>query len=990
MCAPTFVAAFLPTPDYGTLIQQRRSGFQNLFNYIIMERLKLLLLWYCGFIAFSASAQIKFTNQVNTLTPGIHRSGVAMAVTDMNGDGLDDIIRMDGGNNLNIQYQTLPNQPFLRFNQPDIPVAEYSQWGICTADFDNNGFGDVLTGGAYDGVKIIHASNDGSNYSLYEMLLPEIFMQGANFADINNDGLLDAFTCHDDGVSAIFGNNGDGTFSYQPMWIDLRTVPSSDNSGNYGSVWSDVNNDGHLDLYIAHCRQGVNDPNAPERINQLFLNNGDGTYTQDVTNASGLRIGAQSWTADFGDIDNDGDFDCFITNHDVSSQILENDGAGHFTDISVSAGIYNQIFGLPIQGVFRDFDNDGFVDILVAGQFVQSLYRNNGNKTFTRESGLFDNQIMESFALGDLNNDGFQDIYAGYAELYTSPSTIPDAIWINNGNNNHFFGLHLQGEQSNRDAVGAKVQLHSALGIQTREVRSGESYGISNSLNIHFGLGQVPVIDSVVIFWPAGGRDVLYQPERDQYLSFTEGGCSLASFYATPGSDTRFCVGDSVTLTAPNDFLYQWNSGETTQMVTVKTSGEYRVTITSPQGCTGISNTINVVVNPVEIPEIKVVGDPVFCEGYSMPLTATATTINGYVWSTGDTTATLEVTAGGVYTVTTRGLCESFTSLPITIEMVENDAPIVTPVTIPAGSTASLQATGTDVTWYDSETGGNTIATGNIFETPTLNSSTTYWATNTTVFPLPTLVLGSLEHEGSQNGSANFIGKLIFDVYEPIYLARVKVFSLVAAERTILIENVDGVTTHSKTVFIPLGESYVELGFDIEPGLAYEIYTDAALNLQNVGTLNPQLKRSDSGVSYPYELENKVAITGSNAGNDRYYYFYEWHIGNANLVCESPRVPVTATIETISGVQQPAWAHQLQLFPNPTSGQIQLSGTGLTGNTAFIAIKSTAGATVFSKETPLAQGNMQQDLQLGALPKGIYWLEIKADDEVVHRRIAVQ
>lgn len=136
--------------------------------------------------------------------------------------------------------------------------------------------------------------------------------------------------------------------------------------GSYGSVWSDVDNDGDLDLYIARCKHGVDDPGDGRRINQLFWNNGNGTYTQDLTNVSGLRIGAQSWTADFGDIDNDGDFDCLVTNHDVSSQLLENDGAGHFTDISASSDVLNTITGLTAQGIFRDFDNDGFVDILVA------------------------------------------------------------------------------------------------------------------------------------------------------------------------------------------------------------------------------------------------------------------------------------------------------------------------------------------------------------------------------------------------------------------------------------------------------------------------------------------------------------------------------------------------------------------------------------------------------------------------------------------------
>jgi ASPIC and UnbV. len=280
--------------------------------------------------------------------------------------------------------------------------------------------------------------------------------------------------------------------------IPLATVPASDNSGNYGTVWSDVDNDGDLDLYIAKCRQNVNDPADPRRINQLFLNNGNNKYTQDVANSAGLRIGWQSWTADFGDIDNDGDFDCFITNHDASSQLLENDGFGHFTDITAASGLFNQVPGLPLQGVFRDFDNDGFVDILVAGT-LHRLFRNNGNKTFSLIANPFGAKPVESFALGDLDNNGFQDVYASYSTGFNGENHPPDILWLNNGNDNHFFGLNLRGKQSNRSGVGAKIQLYSALGVQTREVRSGESYGISNSLQIHFGLGTWTAYDSVVV-----------------------------------------------------------------------------------------------------------------------------------------------------------------------------------------------------------------------------------------------------------------------------------------------------------------------------------------------------------------------------------------------------------------------------------------------------------------------------------------------------------
>jgi hypothetical protein len=88
------------------------------------------------------------------------------------------------------------------------------------------------------------------------------------------------FACHDDAAGRIWGNDGSGALQESNNWIDLATVPASDNSGNYGSVWSDIDNDGDLDLYIAKCRQGVNDPSDPRRINALYINDGAGNYTE--------------------------------------------------------------------------------------------------------------------------------------------------------------------------------------------------------------------------------------------------------------------------------------------------------------------------------------------------------------------------------------------------------------------------------------------------------------------------------------------------------------------------------------------------------------------------------------------------------------------------------------------------------------------------------------------------------------------------------------
>ena len=560
-------------------------------------------------IPFAASGQFSFTHS-NTDLPNNNadfNSGVAIGVTDVNEDGYDDIIHMDEGNDLYLELQQSDGS----FQTIYIgSVSNESQWTMCVADIDNNGFCDIITGGSYDDIKIVRANETGDSYTIEDLPGPSMFAQGSNIADINNDGWLDVFVCHDDAQSVIWGNDGTGILDLANEWIDMATTPISDNSGNYGSIWTDFDNDGDLDLYIAKCRQGVGDPTDPRRINALFENDGNGNYFENAE-AYGLKIGAQSWTADFNDIDNDGDMDCFITNHDVVSQLLENDGTGHFTDITAGAGI--NISGTPIQGIMRDFDNDGYVDILVSGGEA-NLFHNNGDKTFTKIStNLNDLADLHSYAVGDLNHDGFLDIYGGYGTIYTNPSNDDDVLWLNDGNDNHYLAVQLRGTDSNRNAVGAKVTIEGDFGIQVREVRSGESYGIMNSMILHFGLGEHTTIDKLTIAWPAGGVDIYEDIEADQQVLYEETECTAPVVTIEADGPTVICSGEEVTISAPAGYIYDWTNGSTEQSITVTEAGTYYVLISIDGSCYEASNAITVEVDPVEVPTLTVDGDLKFC-----------------------------------------------------------------------------------------------------------------------------------------------------------------------------------------------------------------------------------------------------------------------------------------------------------------------------------------------------------------------------------------
>lgn len=462
----------------------------------------------------SAEALDPFTDgSANLNNPGL-ASGVAIGVTDMNGDGLDDIVRLDDADSLEIEYQQADGS-FSHYVYGSLPG---SQWGMALGDIDGNGYLDVFAGGAYNGLKILQANDTGDDFDLTVIGNPSVFTQCANFADIDNNGTLDLFVCHDDGLSAPFSNDGSGNFTYDTGLINPVTTIPSDNSGNYGSVWSDYDSDGDLDLYIAKCRLGVNDPMDGRRVNLLFDNDGSNNYS-DVAEAAGLRPLAQSWAMDFGDIDNDGDMDAFLVNHSVVSQLYENQGDGTFVDITPASGMNSDLLAidLGIQAHFEDFDNDTLIDLLVTGREGEHrLFMNNGDHTFTADLDAFPTGGLgiQSAVVGDLDADGFQDVVAGFATGFNNPSNSnPDRLFINPGNENNYLDVRLTGVTSNAGGVGARIELHGEWGVMVREIRAGESYGITNSFIKHFGLGAATTIDSIVVRWPSGQVDTAENPD---------------------------------------------------------------------------------------------------------------------------------------------------------------------------------------------------------------------------------------------------------------------------------------------------------------------------------------------------------------------------------------------------------------------------------------------------------------------------------------------
>lgn len=485
-----------------------------------MKKLNLIFL-FVVFVFITSFSQIAFTDETASLLRDTSISSfIAVAISDMNGDGLNDIIRLNDGMILSIEYQEEPDSIFSTylFGQ----TSNWKEWSICIADVDKNGYNDILLGGEYNKLKLLKANDQGNDYTLEELENSQIFVQGSNFVDIDNDGLVDIFACHDDGLSFPYSNNGLGNFNYNIGLINTSSTIPSDNSGNYGSVWTDYNNDGNLDLYITKCRLGVTDPLDGRRVNLLFQNDGNGNFV-DVAEEAGLRPLAQSWASDFGDVDNDGDLDCFIINHEGKSKIYANNGDGTFIDMTVASGIHLDLTSSPLgyQCNFDDFNNDGFIDLLYSESDSKIyLFQNNGDFTFTTFTNPFPNEGNNGISpvTGDLNDDGFLDVYvSGWFNGNTK-----DKLFINQLDTNNYMQFLLQGESSNINAIGARVEIYGDWGVQIREVRSGESYGIMNSFVLHFGLGSSNSIDSLIIKWPSGNIDKICGILANQNLHLTE------------------------------------------------------------------------------------------------------------------------------------------------------------------------------------------------------------------------------------------------------------------------------------------------------------------------------------------------------------------------------------------------------------------------------------------------------------------------------------
>lgn len=519
-----------------------------------------------------------FDNPYAKIMAGYTALGASAAVADYDGDGYDDVYTTDsklgGKNHL---YHNNHNMTFTDVaEQAGVADGNDAQNAMADAlwfDYNNDGKPDLLLirfghNKLYEnlgGGKFRDVTKKAGLYRYSNAITAIAF-------DYDRDGQVDLFvgsyfqpinifkpdsprffpesfeTANNGGGLTVFHNNGNGTFT-----------DTTEKAGFKLSGWTldlghaDADNDGFDDLYIA-CDFGTD---------HFFHNNGNGTFTDMTEKAIGIDT-KKGMNVDWGDFDNDGLLDIYVTNitDDYMREgnfLWHNNGNLTFTDVSRETGTAETGWGWGAK--FFDYDNDGWQDLYVVNGWVSAgkesyvpdvfamvtkpgidfadarnwppmgdkslsgyekkkLFHNDHGQSFRNEAarhGLDSVRDGRGIAVADFDNDGRLDLFVANAnaEPYLYRNTMPAG--------RHWAQFLLEGKQSNRSAVGAQVRLTSGGTTRLEFVSGGNSFAGQSSNRLHFGLGDVAKIDQIEVRWPTGVREVFTGLEADKLTKIVEG-----------------------------------------------------------------------------------------------------------------------------------------------------------------------------------------------------------------------------------------------------------------------------------------------------------------------------------------------------------------------------------------------------------------------------------------------------------------------------------
>ena len=413
---------------------------------------------------------------------------------------------------------------------------------VVQTDYNNDGCKDILVlRGGWEAPQRKSLLRNNCNGTFTDVTAesglarPAASSQTAVWVDIDNDGLLDLFVGNEDRPAQLFLNRGGGRFEdiAHAAGVDRQSFAKAVAAGDY-------DNDGFPDLYVSNY----------DGSNFLYHNNHNRTFTE-TTARAGVPGSGRGFGAWFFDYDNDGLLDLFVTSYFMSVdetartylglphnaptlKLYRNLGNGTFRDVTREVGL-DKVF-MPMGANFGDIDNDGFLDVYLGmgspsyGSLAPHvLLHNRDGKSFTdvtASSGTGELHKGHGIAFADLDNDGDEDIVAEIGGA-TPGDSHAMRLFENPGNGNDWLSVKLVGVKTNRAAIGARITATVENdGRQTRSiyraVTSGGSFGAS-PLEQHIGLGHMARIVDLEIWWPTSNtRQHFTGIEKNQAVEIDE------------------------------------------------------------------------------------------------------------------------------------------------------------------------------------------------------------------------------------------------------------------------------------------------------------------------------------------------------------------------------------------------------------------------------------------------------------------------------------
>ncbi|MDP7019851.1 MAG: CRTAC1 family protein [Pirellulaceae bacterium] len=423
-------------------------------------------------------------------------------------------------------------------------VGIFGGLNLLQADYDNDGDVDVLVlRGAWLGKAGQHPNsllrNDGGRFTdvtfaagLADESHPT---QTAAWSDYDLDGDLDLYVGNEQSACQLFENQGDGRF------VDVAASARVLNRRyTKGVVWGDFDNDRRPDLYVSNL----------DSSNRLYRNLGDGTF-RDVAEELGVEKPQAGFPTWFWDFNNDGALDLLAMSYDAKvgdvaanylgrvensepDRLYRGDGEGGFTEVAAATGL--TMATMPMGSNFGDINYDGFPDFyLGTGRpnyraFVPNmLYLNQAGERFvdiTTAANVGHLQKGHGVAFADFDHDGDQDIFIQMGGALPGDA-FHNALFENPGFGNRWIVIRLEGVQSNRSAIGARIRVDFVEAGKNRSVfkwvGSGGSFG-ANPLRQEIGLGRAERIDKLEVYWPmTDTRQVFENLPVNQALVIVEG-----------------------------------------------------------------------------------------------------------------------------------------------------------------------------------------------------------------------------------------------------------------------------------------------------------------------------------------------------------------------------------------------------------------------------------------------------------------------------------